>query len=439
MPFITDKQTMDDLHIFGRQGSGSIYSLFNCTATAKGALLLEEMFRYPLSEQAAINQRSAAIHSLAKQQTVFPFKAEWIDYAEQYLDNTDLKSRQLETKQSVSARLNGLVAGMDATYKVISNGVKGLIEIIRHLHVFLDTQVLQETREMKDLIEGVFIHLVKENVERSFTREEMLGLDKFLRFGQEQNVRKVLDYIYALDVHIAVAQAAVRHGFGFADALPANGPELRITGMYHPWVSSPVTNDLTMAPDSNVIFLTGGNMAGKSTFMKSLGVNLYLAHMGFPVAAQQMEFRVLDGIYTTINLPDNLGIGASHFYAEVLRLKKIAEKLRVSKNMLIIFDELFRGTNVKDAYDATVAVTTAFAKKQSSLFVISTHIIEAGPVLESQCDNIRFKYLPATMKDGAPVYTYKLEAGITADRHGMVIINNEGILDILNNGEGKTN
>ena len=434
---------MDDLHIFGKQGSGSIYSLFNRTATAKGALLLEDMFRYPLSEQAVINQRSGIIRSLVSRQTVFPFKAEWIDYAEQYLDNTDLRSRQLDTKQSVSAWLNGLVAGMDATYKVVYNGVKGIIEIIQQLDVFLhaqtDKDVSPETLEMKSLVEGVFMHLLKENADRAFTREEILVLDKFLRFGQEQSVRKVLDHIYGLDVHIAVAQVAMAHGFGFADALPANGPGLQITGMYHPRVSSPVPNDLAVDPDSNVIFLTGVNMAGKSTFMKSLGVNLYLAHMGFPVAAQQMQFPVLDGIYTTINLPDNLGMGASHFYAEVLRLKKIAEKLRSSKNMLIIFDELFRGTNVKDAYDATVAVTAAFAKKRRSLFVISTHIIEAGPVLAAQCDNIRFKYLPATMKDGAPEYTYTLETGITADRHGMVIINNEGILDILNNGEGKTN
>jgi Mismatch repair ATPase (MutS family) len=63
-------------------------------------------------------------------------------------------------------------------------------------------------------------------------------------------------------------------------------------------------------------------MAGKSTFMKSVSIAMYLAHAGFPVAAQQMQFAVLDGAYTTINLPDNLGMGASHFYAEVLRLKK---------------------------------------------------------------------------------------------------------------------
>ena len=100
-------------------------------------------------------------------------------------------------------------------------------------------------------------------------------------------------------------------------------------------------------------------------------------------------------------------------------------------NLVIIFDELFRGTNVKDAYDATVAVTEAFARKKSSIFMISTHIIEAGDELKKKCNNIEYVYLPTVMEGAVPRYTYKLEKGITADRHGMIIIRNEGILDIL--------
>jgi DNA mismatch repair ATPase MutS len=99
---------------------------------------------------------------------------------------------------------------------------------------------------------------------------------------------------------------------------------------------------------------------------------------------------------------------------------------------VIIFDELFRGTNVKDAYDATVAVTEAFSHKKSSIFMISTHIIEAGEELKKLCKNIEYIYVPTVMEGSVPKYTYRLEKGITADRHGMIIIRNEGILDILN-------
>ncbi len=175
----------------------------------------------------------------------------------------------------------------------------------------------------------------------------------------------------------------------------------------------PYANDLQITPDSNIIFLTGANMAGKSTFMKSLGIALYLAHTGLPVAASEMEFSVRDGIFTTINLPDDLSLGYSHFYAEVLRVKKVASQLSMNRNLFIIFDELFRGTNVKDAYEATVALTAAFAKRHNCMFVVSTHIIEAGETLKQQCHNINFTYLPTRMEGNNPVYTYRLEKGIT--------------------------
>ncbi len=85
----------------------------------------------------------------------------------------------------------------------------------------------------------------------------------------------------------------------------------------------------------------------------------------------------------------------------------------------------------------TVDIVKAFAGKTGSAFIISTHIIEAGEVLHKERDNIRFKYLPTRMNGNVPVYTYTLETGITDDRHGMVIINNEGILDILEAGTGQ--
>jgi DNA mismatch repair ATPase MutS len=150
-----------------------------------------------------------------------------------------------------------------------------------------------------------------------------------------------------------------------------------------------------------------------------------------------MEFAVREGIYTTINLPDDLTSGSSHFYTEVLRIKKIARELAKAKNLFLIFDELFRGTNVKDAYEGTVAVTAAFAERENCVFVISTHITEAGEILKERCNNIHFVFLPTRMENNKPVYTYQLAEGITTDRHGMLIINNEGILDIIRRKKDK--
>jgi DNA mismatch repair ATPase MutS len=143
-----------------------------------------------------------------------------------------------------------------------------------------------------------------------------------------------------------------------------------------------------------------------------------------------MKFSIKDGLCTSINVPDNLALGYSHFYSEVLRVKKVAEEVSGAKELIVIFDELFKGTNVKDAYDATLAVTEAFSAYRNCFFVISTHIIEVGEVLRRN-SQIRFRYLSTMMEGTTPRYTYQLQEGISADRQGMIIIENEGILELL--------
>ncbi len=439
MLFTTDKQTQEDLNIYGKQGTDSILSLFNRTATLNGSKLLEEMFRYPLSDVEAINARAENISYLGRINAVFSFSSEQFDRAEQYMVNTDERTKLSSEKPTLEKKLSNLVAS-NADYKQIVEGINALTEIMREVHSLLNNILLlagspfkndPETQSIQTLLTTEpFSLILQENPKAKLPHEKLAGYDAMLRFRYRETVKQVLQYIYRLDVYITVARTATERNYIFPKALPKEEHIIKIAGFYHPQLKNAVGNNLTITPDSNIVFLTGANMAGKSTFMKSLGIAMYLAHMGFPVAAREMEFSVLDGIYTTINLPDNLGIGASHFYAEVLRIKKIAKELSMGKNIFVIFDELFRGTNVKDAYEATIAITTAFAKKRDSVFVISTHIIEAGEVLKEQA-NISFKYLPTRMNGTTPEYTYTLENGITDDRHGMIIINNEGILELL--------
>jgi DNA mismatch repair protein MutS len=439
MLFTTDKQTQEDLNIFGKQGTDSILSLFNRTSTVNGSKLLEELFRYPLSDAGTINARSEKIRYLKTVGAAFPFSSELFDQAEQYLANKDERTKLPAEKPSLEKMLTSMVAST-ADYKQIVNGISALIEIVQLLNnVLSNTLVLEgspfkrdvETTNMLALLSTEPISLLlSETLKSKLSHEKLAAYDSILRFRHRETVRQILGYIYQLDIFITIAKVAAERNYVFPKALPKEDHLVKIEAFYHPQLKNAVANTIHITPESNVVFLTGANMAGKSTFMKSLGIAMYLAHIGFPVAATAMEFSVLDGIYTTINLPDNLGIGASHFYAEVLRIKKIAKELSNGANIFVIFDELFRGTNVKDAYEATIAITTAFAKKRNSMFVISTHIIEAGEVLK-QHNNISFKYLPTKMNGTMPIYTYTLENGITDDRHGMIIINNEGILDML--------
>lgn len=103
-------------------------------------------------------------------------------------------------------------------------------------------------------------------------------------------------------------------------------------------------------------------MSGKSTFLKTIGLHIYLAHLGFPVPAKKLKISIFDGLFTTINLADNLNLGYSHFYSEVKKVKDIVLKINSKKNLIVIFDELFRGTNVKDAYDASLIIISTLAK-----------------------------------------------------------------------------
>ena len=436
MSFTTDQQTLNDLNIFGRSGEDSIAGVFQRTATRNGAALLEEMFRYPLSDAAAINRRSALFQYFASIGTPFPFQRDLFDIAERYLSITDERTRLSGEQQNLGQRLTGLIAE-DNEYKTLYKGITALIEIFQNLHVFLKavgpgSPYQSEKAAIETLLaaEGLPA-LLNEQPKSKLPYARVVSYDNYLRFRHRETARRLLQHIYQLDVYISVGQVAVERGFVFALALPADEHRVSLQGIYHPQVRHAVPNTLDITADNHVLFLTGANMAGKSTFMKTLGITLFLAHMGFPVPASRMEFSVLDGMYSTINLPDDLGMGASHFYAEVQRIKKIAGELGQGRKLFVIFDELFRGTNVKDAYEATIALTAAFAGRRDSILVLSTHIIEAGEVLAQQCPNIDFIYLPTRMQGSKPVYSYTLEKGITADRHGMVIINNEGVLDLL--------
>lgn len=423
----TDDQTIDDLGIFGKRNGSGIYDIYNHANTRGGEALLEEMFRAPLCDQAAINQRSNIIAQFKKAALEFPFDVALFDVTEKYLLHGH-KDQQQQAQLSE---------------KEIQNGVVAVISLLHLTKEFVDKKEVQQLNEYSNernaisklLLHKAFEPALKESVNKAkISYAAVTAFDALFRATERISVEQLLKHLYFLDVFISVAKTASERGFVFPRALAKGEPVLTIEGVYHPSLPSAIRNNVRMHNKQNVIFLTGANMAGKSTLLRSLSTALYVAHMGFPVAATAMEFSVLDGLYTTVNLPDNLGIGASHFYAEVLRVKKMATELSTGKSLFILFDELFRGTNVKDAHEATVAVTKGFAGKSNSLFIISSHIVEAGEELK-QKNNIGFLFLPTRMNGTIPEYTYTLEQGITDDRHGMIIIRNEGILETLKNGK----
>lgn len=443
MSFKIDKQTLDDLVIFGNNRTKSVYEIFNRTQTRGGAKILEEMFLYPLSDADQINERSDVIRYYRDIEAVFPFRSEIFDTMEFYLGNTDRRTQLMTQDNTLGRKFKNLV-GTDTEYTQLHNGIVCCIELLNTLDAFLKASksdtgnktIVDLTANLRSLLDNEkWAWYTSEKGKKKLVYEQAVLYDRVFRFEERDKMMKILYYVYLLDVYMAVAKVAKERDFVFAKAYPNDHNILKLKGVFHPFLTKPVGNDIEVDENSNVIFLTGANMAGKSTFMKTFCISIFLAHVGFPVPAKSMEFSVQNGMFTTINLPDNLSMGYSHFYAEVLRVKKVAQQVRQTQHLIVVFDELFRGTNVKDAYDGTVAVAEAFAGIRNCIFMISTHIIEAGEVLRERCDNINFVYLPTKMEGSKPIYTYTLAQGITDDRHGMMIVNNERIIEIIKNGE----
>lgn len=420
----TDEQTVSDLRIFGKRNGTGIYDLYNRTHTRGGEAVLKELFLSPLADAAAISRRAGIIEGFAGLQMAFPFNPVLFDTIGKYLREPDERSKN---------------ARGTLGEKEIQQGVLSVIECMQQTRTFIEAEGVrniqafaEERQAIAQLINNpVFEPVYREQGKAKPAFTAIAAYDNLFRVRERTKIEELLRQIYYLDVYLGVAKLAVERQFVFPKVVDSG---LKLEGVYHPELAHPVGNTISMGANQQVVFLTGANMAGKSTLLRAISTAVYLAHMGFPVPAASMEFAVLHGMYTTINLPDNLGIGASHFYAEVLRVKQVAAALHRGESLFVVFDELFRGTNVKDAHEATVAVTRAFARKKNSLFIISSHIVEAGEGLK-QSGNIGFYYLPTRMNGHQPEYTYTLTHGITDDRHGMIIIRNEGILDILNNGK----
>jgi DNA mismatch repair protein MutS len=436
MSFIADKQTLQDLNVLGRYKQHSLFSIFNRTITSGGECLLDDMFRHPLTDHEAINARTGIFRHFQKLNTVLPFDAATFSKTEQFLAAGNEDGWYMILVRACR-RLLLKKMGVQQEYEQFMEGLKATIIILQQLKAFFIELLNDPENPLFDEI-SISLKLLEENsLAVQMDDPEKLGMKKFLRLDYLlrskccRQLTTLLQLVYRLDVYTSVATVAQQRSFVYPVATAPSADIFEINNCRHPALEKAIGNDLRLHARENLLFLTGANMAGKSTFMKSIGSACYLAHMGFPVAADNMRFSVKSGIYTSINVPDNLNQGISHFYAEVLRVKEVATSVCSNLPLLVIFDELFKGTNVKDAYDATLAVTEAFGLHSNCNFIISTHIIEVAAALAQGNTNIRFAFLPTVLQGSKPVYTYRLEAGVTEDRQGMMIIRNEGVLEMM--------
>lgn len=442
MAFEVDNQTKRDLDIFAvNQDSKSIFGLFNFTTCKGGENKLYHFLSEPLTDLDAIRGRSEAIAFFQQHGfTDLDIDMDTLSFAEYYQKHREYSLRR-PTKlwRPLNNQLLNKLRSSE-NYFVVEKGVKSIIKILQRLYKFchlldekssgtLPTLFQKSNKRIFEILEIPEMKVLLDMIDiRPF---DVAEYNYIFRYAQQRNLQYIFELIYEYDAYMSIAKAASEYGFCYPEVLPKTENCLKAEGIFHPFVENAISNDIQFDKNSNLLFVTGPNMAGKSTFLKALGVSVYLAHAGFPVPAKNFSMSLVSGLCTTINISDNLQSGYSHFYAEVLRVKHVAERLKVNSNMMVIFDELFRGTNVKDAYDGTLAIVSAFARIKSSFFVISTHIVEAAEELKVN-SNINFRCFDIREENGHPVYTYKLKDGISTDRLGMYIIRKEGVVEMIN-------
>lgn len=436
--FITDRQTTEDLNLLGRFKKDSVINIFDRTRTRAGRQALEDMFRKPMTNAQEINERSRIFSYYKSLNREFPFDETQVELIEYYI-NSNTSTDAMSSAMNIFTSKCKMVLANNRAYEKMLEGMGMLAKVILGAVEMVEAfprENCPDVNEIEVLTSTITSDyrsklqtIAKKNVD--MTLGQAISADRLMRLTLGDAVRTMMQLLAKLDLNMAVGSTAADKGFGFAEAVNAQERFIEMEGVYHPSLVKPVANDIRIDAEKNVFFLTGVNMAGKSTFMKAVSIALYLAQMGFPVPASKIRFTPVDGIFTSINVPDDIAQGYSHFYAEVLRVKSIAQRVAEGRNLFVIFDELFKGTNVKDAYDATLAVTDAYASHRNCLYIISTHIVEVGPALSEKCGNVQFRFLPTQMDGTRLVYPYKLAEGISADRHGMTIIKNEKILDII--------
>jgi DNA mismatch repair ATPase MutS len=262
--------------------------------------------------------------------------------------------------------------------------------------------------------------------------KELSKLSFAARREMKAGVYRLMQQYAQLDAWHSMARATTAHQWVFPELLDAHPVKLHIEGFYHPLLPSPITYNLEFSEGQAFMLLTGANMSGKTTFMRAIGVCALLGHIGMGIPAAQCTLSFMEGIVTNMHVEDNLIKGESYFFAEVMRMKHTAEKMLRPLPHLVLMDELFKGTNVHDAYECTRAVIEGLLMHKQHIIVLSTHLYEVAQGFKDD-DGIQFSYFVTHTNEAESSYrfTYELKPGISNDRIGYSILKREGVIDLL--------
>ncbi len=436
-----DRQTLIELEIFRDSSSGlNIFDLLDRTVTEGGKDNLKIQFQSPFITESEIVATQDVLKVICKdlENWQIPFTKKMMDMVEIYYFS---KSETVISENPVGRYLEGLFYSLK--YKDFKdtavNGTKStlffLMEMKKYFNRFDQKQLplllQQQYSTVQEIMNDRDIHTasnIKDIQTLSFL--DSIKIDQWFRNTHKNKISTLIDIAYKLDVYLSMAKAINELNLNFPEIVDSEEPVLEIDGLYHLFLKHPISNDLTFEPGKHFLFLTGPNMAGKTTFLKSYGIAIYLAQLGMGVPAKRMKISPFNALFSSLNTTDNLSIGYSYFYSEVMRVRKAAETLQKEKKAFMIFDELFKGTNIKDAFDGSMLVINGLLKWDSSMFILASHLTELSKKIDEK-PSVFFRYFDSSVKNGKPLFSYKICDGRSDERLGLVILQNEKIEELL--------
>jgi DNA mismatch repair ATPase MutS len=425
---VLDQTTLNDLEVLAaRDGGRAVLDLLDHTRTRQGRLALRQRLKNPLSTIQEIRAVQDALPVLADTTSLNLPDDAILSAAERYIHSDVV----FGGKNRLGAYWEG--AWLRLSYPAIPRELAEGQASIRVLVRFSQQVIADLCEAGKPVLLrtiGDQLAALNADLERALRAKPLLIADQQVRAGLRNEVLEVIRLMGELDALRSMALASQSPGWTMPELVESSEFFLDAKAAFHPFVKDGTANPICLTGDNPVMFLTGPNMAGKTTYLKTVALVVLLAQMGMNVPAASVRLAPVEVVFTSLNPVDNLRAGISFFYAEILRVREAAQILAEGRRALVLFDEVFKGTNVKDALEASAQVIKGFAQTRRSGSVFASHLSELHESLRDD-PAIRFCQFGGELRKGKPTFSYTLKSGVSDKRFGLLLLEQAQVPELM--------
>lgn len=316
----------------------------------------------------------------------------------------------IENEKWKSDYLAGLSEKIGAGQQGVSASVKQLAELIDKLNYHLNIV-------MAVILNALFVWDIR----------QVIAIEEWKK-NNRQNLEDAFDVLAEFEAVISLASLHINYPhWCFPVIADGAGYTLSAREIAHPLIghATRVANDYELEDTFKIDIITGSNMAGKSTFLRTLGVNTVLALSGAPVCARSMQVSVMT-ILSYMRIRDSLNESTSTFKAELDRLQMLLATADSDRKVFFLIDEMLRGTNSVDKYRGSKAVIEQLIRKKA-VGLVATHDLQIAQLEQDHPDYVRNFYFDIRVKDGEMLFDYKIRHGECKTFNASLLLKRMGI------------